>query len=171
MLSACGDDLELISVKRNAVIEFHVNGAEASWKSRTIRVIPGPSVAKTVGDPAQTLLFKRYFMIAEGTSPDKQSFELTLTFDIAANGNDMRHHYTSVYNTQGGIESITLIIKTNNQYTVRELCTAAPDVFFEIERQSNTEKLISGSFNGELCVDGITDAIIISDATFRDIQY
>lgn len=170
ILMSCGDDLELISVERNALVEFSVTGSEASWKSRSIRVIPGPSVVKSVGEPAQAIMFKRYFMIAQGSTPDGQNFELTITFDVA-NKNDLRHQYTPVYDAQGGLDQVTLITQTSNQYTVREVCTAATGVFFEIDRQSREEKLLSGNFNVQVCVEDSADVITISQATFRDINY
>lgn len=169
-LFSCSDDLELISVERKDMVEFSVVGDGNSWRSQSAHVLQGPSVIKLAGDPAQPTKFQRYFMVAEGTTPDSRKFELTLTFDVASEA-DMRNVYTPIYTERGGLDRVTLITQTANQYSVSEVCVATTEVAMEIERQSRNEKLLRGVFHVELCTEGTGDVIQITQGTFRDVNY
>lgn len=169
LLVSCSDDLALIKPERKTLVEFSVQGTEELWQANKIQIVKGPPVVKLIGSPTQAHTFNRFFLIAEGESPNKESFVLVITFD-AADQNEMRHRYTTTYDTQGGLNQITLITQTNGEYTASELCTESISAF-EIKRQSRDEKLLSGEFSGELCLPGVATVTLLEWATFRDVKY
>jgi hypothetical protein len=175
MLS-CSNELESLRVERDGILVMTVEGTALSWRSREFQLFQGPSVVRNFTEPeAISAVFKRYYLIFEGTTPENNGFELTIAFDVA-DVNDMRHKYSSEYKAdKGGLHQIDLIIKTSVNppaYVTAGLCAESmEDAFVEIKRQSQEERLIAGSFRGKLCIEVPSGTINITSAEFKDIKY
>lgn len=175
-LVSCTNDLEILSVQREGLLIASVEGEETPWKSTEYYVFQGQSIVKEFVDPTPvSILFKRYYFIFEGRTPDNHTFELTIAIDLVDNS-DMRHRYSSQYTVEkGGLHQIELILKkegTPVTYETAILCAdSQDDAFFEIKRQTQTERLVTGSFRGVLCVATPSSIINITSAEFKDIAY
>jgi hypothetical protein len=170
----CNDDIEIISINREGSLSFWVEGYDDIWTSNTINVFPGPSTVKTfTGTKDETVIFRRYFIIFEGDIPTGGTFELTVTVDLAIKDN-MKNTYTTEYSKEnGGLSQISLITIKGNNTSLAELCDdTAGDANFKILRQEQTEKLIAGTFEADLCLhDSPGTRLVIYDAEFKDIIY
>jgi hypothetical protein len=176
LCTACGSDIETISIQREGSLTFRVDGYDDAWKSSAIYLFPGPSIVKVFpGTPDQSLIFRRHFIIFQGDIPGGGTFELTIAVDLAAEAN-MRHTYTTAYSQlNGGLSQISLIMTEAATYniTLAELCDdTAAEANFKILRQDLTERLIAGTMEAELCLqDSPETRFVIYDAEFKDIKY
>ncbi|MBX2916121.1 MAG: hypothetical protein KF856_12695 [Cyclobacteriaceae bacterium] len=168
-LTSCTDNPLKIRPERKSELSFVVHGSEALWKSNNVQLTAGPSFIRLVGNPAQPYTFRRYFFNAEGITTDNQRFVLMVYFDTS-NEIDLRNSYSTNYSSKGGLNQITLLVQRDGVYESMELCPATY-AFFEINRQSKTEKLISGEFSGSLCLIGFLNPVQILQASFRDVSY
>ncbi|ASB49819.1 hypothetical protein [Alkalitalea saponilacus] len=177
VVTGCGTDIETISIEREGVLSFRVEGQSETWRSRDMMFYPGQSVVVEFDDETlPSVLFRRYYLVFEGKSPDGMEFELSISLDVK-DTDDLRHRYTSSYHpNRGGLHDVSLIVieKGNpNRYYMAGLCESArEDAFFEIDRQKADEQIIAGGFRAELCFIHDTDSLFsIYDAEFKDIEY
>lgn len=180
ILSGCGTDIETITMQRYEAFTFSIEGDNETWRSKSFNFYPGQSVVKEFtkeSEPDVTVLLRRYYLVFEGTSPQGEDFELSVTLDIG-DEQDMRHLYTTEYHPRkGGLHQISMILteKSGNEtvYTMAELCPdSAGDAFFEIERQNTEEQLIAGSLEANLCFEEPSgEQLWIFNAHFKDIEY
>lgn len=166
LFASCANEIETISITRNGSMEITIEGQAQPWQSKTFQMYPGPSVV------IQNTLFRRYFLVFEGTNPENKSFELSIVIDLI-NEADMRHAYTPDYVLEkGGLNEVSLmVIEAINPtvYAIANLCEDDTSALFEIKRQSQTERLIAGTMQAELCAGDIR--IGITKAEFKDIKY
>ena len=180
ILTGCGTDIETITIQRNGVFTFNIEGDNEIWRSKSFNFYPGQSVVKEFTEeskPNATFLYRRYYLVFEGTSPHGEDFELSVTLDIG-DEIDMRHLYSTDYHRRkGGLHQISMILieKRGNGtvYTMGKLCPdSAEKAFFEIERQNPEEQLIAGSLEADLCFDDPSgEQFRVFNAHFKDIEY
>ena len=177
ILTSCTSDLETIFIEREELLVLTVDGYTDAWVSTNIQFLPGNLIAVNFEeDPAERVLFRRYYLIAEGKTPDNMFFEITVILDIA-DRSDIRHTYRTDYSrTRGGLHQISLVlgeIGDPGTFKFAELCAdSMQNAHFKIERQNFDEELIAGTLEAELCeVTGGEFRLKIIDAIFRDLKY
>ncbi len=178
MFSGCGSDIETISMQRTGIFTFNVEGEDETWRSSSFNFYPGQSIVKEfTGENAVSVLFRRYYLVFEGISPQGDDFELSVTLDVG-DEQDMRHLYSKEYHRRkGGLHQISLILTASSGnekvFTMAELCPdAAEEAFFEIDRQNTEEQLIAGTLMASLCFeDPATGRLQLLNAEFKDIEY
>ncbi|MBX2945050.1 MAG: hypothetical protein KF725_04395 [Cyclobacteriaceae bacterium] len=173
---SCSNDLEILNVQREGVLVASIEGEAITWRSREYRVSAGPSVIKNFNEPEEvSKKFRRYYFMFNGLASAERTFELTVALDMA-DVTDFRHNYTVQYDLlKGGLHEISLILKnpgTPTTYDTYELCAISnAEAFFEIKRQNQAERLITGSLKGRLCSSGSLSGLNITIAEFKDIAY
>lgn len=178
VFSGCGSDIETISVQRTGIFTFQVEGEDEIWRSTRFNFYPGQSVVREFTDETTvSVLFRRYYLVFEGSSPQGDDFELSVTLDIG-DEQDMRHVYTKEYHRRkGGLHQMSMILTESSGsekvYRMAELCPeGADDAFFEIDRQNTEEELIAGTLAASLCFeDAETGQLQLMNAQFKDIEY
>lgn len=177
ILTSCTGELETIFIEREELLILTVDGYSDAWVSTNIQFLPGNLIAVDFEeDPAERVLFRRYYLIAEGNTPDNLFFEITVILDVA-DRSDIRHKYKTDYSrTKGGLHQISLVLGENGDpgtFKFAQLCKeSTQDAHFEIDRQNFEEELIAGSLEAELCeVPGSEFRIKIINAIFRDLKY
>lgn len=178
MLPGCDTDIETVTMQRTGTFTFNVEGDKELWRSESFNFYPGQSVVKEFsGDTTFTVLFRRYYLVFEGTTPEGDEFELSVTLDIG-DELDMRHLYSTDYHRRkGGLHQISMILteESDNErvYTMAQLCPDHTDeAYFEIDRQSTEEQLIAGSLGAELCFEDPSGGLLrVFNAQFKDIKY
>ena len=173
VFASCQDEVGNISIQRNGSLSFEVNGVE--WTASTFSLVQGPLVIKYVDNPDAGSLFNQYAIIAKGQTPEGMRFQLSILFGTK-DEDDFVGTYTSTYTAEGGLDQILLNQETGNNtnlYTHYQFCLPKDSLStFIVDRQSTDEKLVLGSFNGNLCHigrDGKTLSITHGD--FEDIKY
>jgi len=130
LFNACSDNIEVISILRNGSLIFNVDGYDELWKSNEINVYTGPSIVKIFpGNPDESIIFKRNFIVFNGNVPGGGTFELTIALDLG-NEVNIRHTFTTEYTKlNGGLSQISLIIKESDNSTVKlaEMCDNSVD--------------------------------------------
>lgn len=178
MLHGCGTDIETITMQRTGIFTFNVEGDDEIWRSKSFNFYPGQSVVKEfTGETTVSVLFRRYYLVFEGTSPQGDDFELSITLDIG-DELDMRHLYSTDYHRRkGGLHQMSMILTeaSGNEkiFTMAELCPdSADEAYFEIDRQNTEEQLIAGTLAANLCFeDPATGRLQLLNAEFKDIEY
>ncbi|TCO09827.1 hypothetical protein [Natronoflexus pectinivorans] len=177
VVSGCGTDIETITMQREGILTFRVEGSDEIWRSRDMIFYPGQSVVVEFDDEeTPAVLFRRYYLVFEGRSPDGMDFELSFSIDVN-DEDDMRHRYTKNYHPKrGGLHNVSLILieKENPiRYFMAELCKdSMEDAFFEIDRQKSDERIIAGVLGASLCFIHDSDSLFsIYNAEFKDIEY
>ncbi len=178
MFSGCGSDIETISMQRTGIFTFNVEGEDETWRSSSFNFYPGQSVVKEfTGETTVSILFRRYYLVFEGTSPQGNDFELSVTLDIG-DEQDMRHLYSTEYNRRkGGLHQVSMILtESSGQEKVFRMADLCPDsseeAFFEIDRQNTEEQLIAGTLAASLCFeDAEAGQLQLMNAQFKDIEY
>lgn len=173
LLASCQDQVGNISIQRNGSLSFEVNGEK--WSASTYTLNQGPLVIKYVDNPDAGTLFNQYAIIAEGTTPAGMRFQLSILF-ATKNVDDFVGTYTTAYTSEGGLDQIYLNQETGNNtnlYTHYQFCLPKDSLStFVVARQSTDEKLVLGSFEGNLCHIGRDGkAVSITDGDFEDIKY
>jgi len=99
---------------------------------------------------------------------------LEVVLDVR-NANELLGEYSTIYTEKGGIHSFEWIDSptSGKAYPYYQLCLATDSlVFFNIERESRDEKIISGTFSAILCErKSQSERINITDGEFRDLPY
>jgi hypothetical protein len=170
LLTACSREEVIVQVVRNPLIEF--SAGTFSWRAsnhsfRTpARVVQYPSAAAQSGQ-----LYTRYTLEATGRDNRGQQMQFTMQFD-AAGTNRLTGEYRPTYTTQRGLAAVQLFNLDENNLASYRLCsTDTANARLVIQRQSERENLIAGTFQMTLCNERDTSIkLVISDGVITDIR-
>ncbi len=172
-LLGCTPDITTVQVVRNPVIKFDYNST-SSWQYSNYSFSP---VSKTVVYPTDTTkpgqLYNRLTLQATGKDNTGKTLQLIITFD-AVDVDQLVGLYTTEYTTQRGLAQVQLFNVTDeNNLAAYELCADHLDAAsLFIQKQKNDERLISGSFQMQLCNQrDSTEHFDISNGVVTDITY
>ncbi len=168
-LSACSKETT-VQVIRNPLIEF--TSSLGLWKAdnysltKPVQVVGYPANSSQSGQ-----VYKRFTLHANGKNDKGEDLQLNIVFD-AENIDQLKGIYRPTYTSEKGLYEVQLFTLDNNNLSAYSICTSSSASMLQIQRQSQTERLISGTFQMELCnVRDPTQKIQISDGIIKDIHY
>ena len=167
--SACSPDTT-VQIQRHPLIKFTYQSA--SWKADNYFFV-GP--VKVVAYPANTSqpgkLYNRFTLQAYGKDDQGNNLQLNILFD-AADATQLTGTYRIAYTADKGLPQVQLFNLDNNNLAAYELCHNDSTALLQIQRQSQTEQLVSGSFQMTLCnIRDTTQKINITNGILTDIHY
>lgn len=173
LLSGCSNDETTVQIVRTPLLTFSFNGT-SSWKADTYSLA---AVSKVVVYPADTTqagqLFNRFTLQGSGRDSSGNTYQLIITFD-AADINQLAGIYSPVYTAQRGLSQVQLFNLTNSSdLSAYDLCEDnIGSAVFQIQKQGQNERLITGGFQMTLCNSrDTTQKINITNGILKDIKY
>jgi len=174
LMTACEDDVELLSIERSGRMRFNVNGEE--WVASNFRLNAGPLVVVNLDSSDVGRSFRRYALIGQGVEPSGRRFQVSYIFDLSAQEN-----FVGVYNRnytfeKGGLAGVTLNVETgylSNYYTTyKQSSNVSLITELKINAQSSTERLVLGTFRASMQRDvDSTQVFTIDGGFFEDVSY
>lgn len=167
-LSACSKETT-VQVMRNPLIQF--TGNSALWKAgnysltKPVQVVGYPANSNQSGQ-----LYNRFTLQANGKNDKGEDLQLNIVFD-ASNADQLKGIYRPAYTSETGLYEVQLFT-LDNDLSAYSLCSGSSASMLQIQRHSQAERLISGSFQMMLCnVRDTAQKIQISDGIINDIHY
>ena len=171
LFGKCSPDVVTVQVIRNPSISFDYNNT--SWKSSSYSFTPLARVVVYPGDTTQPgKFYNRLTMQAFGKDAANNELQLIVSFD-AVDANLLVGTYTPAHNTQRGLADAQLYNLSNpNNLMAYQLCADPALSVLSIKRQSQTERLVTGTFQFTLCnVRDTTQKISLTNGILTDISY
>ncbi len=168
---SCKDEPFEYKLDRASAISFRLDTFDLVITDEVVFYM-GPQVLHQFDDTAQ-VLFQRISLEAHGYTPSEIEYWYIVDFDTHADG-DAVGQYRMQYDIEnGGINDMRLIINNNGSYMEYKAIPAMNSVYFQVDAQHTTEKLMKGVFGGILYLDGNPEnqGALISDGVFKDIYY
>ncbi len=158
-----------VEVIRHPLIEFTINSV--LWKAanysftKPVQVVAYPANSTQSGQ-----LYNRFIFQVNAKNDKGEDMQLNIVFD-ASNINQLRGIYSPTYTPQTGLYEVQLFTLDNN-LSAYSFCAGSSAATMQIQRHSQTERLISGTFQMTLCnVRDNSEKIQISDGVIKDIHY
>jgi hypothetical protein len=132
----------------------------------------GPTVLHDFDDTTR-VLFQRISLQAHGMTPNSVEYWFVVDFDTHIDGNAVGI-YRSQYDLEdGGINDMRLTINDGGQFIEYKAIHDMNSVYFQVDAQHTTERIMKGVFGGVLFKDGnpLNQGAVISDGVFKDIYY
>ena len=131
--------------------------------------------AQVVAYPADTTqqgrLYSRFTLQANGTNDKGQNLQLILMFDVV-DATQLIGTYRTRYTTSRGLAQAQIFNLSGNNLASYMMRAGDTTAVFNIQRQSQKELLIAGSFQMRLYNTRDTSQVInITKGTFTDINY
>ena len=170
-LHSCKDEPFEYTLDRANAFSFKLDTFELVTTDDVIFYL-GPQVLHTYNDTTQ-VRYQRISLEAHGFTSSSKEYWLIVDFDTHADG-DAVGIYRPVYDVDnGGISDMRLIIENSGIYIEFQAVPSMNSVYFQVEAQETTERIMKGIFGGVLYRDGIplNEGAIISDGVFKDIKY
>lgn len=167
-LSACSKETT-VQVIRHPLIQF--TSDSVVWTAanhsftKPVQVVAYPANSSQSGQ-----LYNRFIFQVNAKNEKGEDMQLNIVFD-ASSTNELKGVYRPTYTSQAGLYEVQLF-RLDNNLSAYSLCTSRSAAMLYIQRQSQTERLISGSFQMTLCnVRDTTEKIQITDGIIKDINY
>lgn len=162
-----------VEVVRNPAISFNFDSA-STWRADKFAAGTITSVIAYPSDTSQqAMLFNRLTLQPTGRDNAGNTLQLIINFDVA-NVSQLIGVYTPAYSTQRGLAGVQVYDRTNsNNLSVYSLCSGnIANASFQISRQNQSERIISGLFQMTLCNprDSARQLKIVN-GIFTDIRY
>jgi hypothetical protein len=171
LIASCSPDVVTVEVIRNPSVSFDYN--TSAWKSSSYSFTAPARVVVYPGDTTQPgKFYNRLTMQAFGKDAANNDLQLIVSFD-AVDANVLVGAYTPDHNTQRGLANVQLYnLSNSNNLMAYQLCADPGLSVLTIKRQSQAERLVSGSFRFTLCnVRDTTQKIILANGMITDIRY
>ncbi|MEO6546633.1 MAG: hypothetical protein ABIN94_01485 [Ferruginibacter sp.] len=168
----CSPDELTVQVIRNPIIKFNLNGA--SWKSDKYSFTTPSMVVVYPSDTTQPgKFYNRITLQSTGRDINNKNLQLIISFDNV-DASQLVGIYSPSHTALRGLASAQLYDLTNaNNLQAYQLCNDNLQTsLFQIQKQKQDERLVSGVFQITMCnVRDTTQKIEIIDGTFTDIKY
>jgi hypothetical protein len=169
-LGACEPSSESVRIQRNPMIKANINGE--NWQTKEyIPVSLGKTVYYEDMNDATGVLYERLHLTIFNNAQYPQQLQFIIDVKDPKN---MIGEYGMIYTEGGGIHEVmwTDHAASPDFYPLFSICEAfEPTVKIVIEKQSTSEKLISGTFEMTLCDrTNAGNTLIISQGEFKDIH-
>lgn len=168
---ACSREEAIVQIVRNPLIQF--SSSSFSWKADSysfrdpVQVVQYPANVSQAGK-----VYTRYTMQATGRDDRGQRLQLTLSFD-ASDIPRLTGEYRPTYTANRGLAGVQLYNLEQGSlasYRLSDADTATARLL--IQRQSETEKLLSGSFQMTLSDErDTTKKIVITNGVLNDVRF
>ena len=171
-LNSCSNDATTVQILRTPLFTFNINGA-SPWTASTYSF---GNISKVVVYPADTTqpgqLYSRLTLQGSGKDSSGNIYQIIISFD-AADVNQLVGIYNPEYTAQKGLSQVQLFNLTNaNDLAVYNLCGGTSNAVLQIQKQSQAESLITGTFQMTLCNSrDTTEKINITNGILQDIKY
>lgn len=169
LLSSCSQDIT-VEVKRNPLIQFTTN--TFTWQADRYSFA---DVAQVVAYPANTTqngqIYNRYTLQAYGQTDKGENLQLNIMFD-SADPAQLKGVYRSRYTTGKGLAQVQVFNLDNNNLAAYALSAIDSTALLNIQRQSQSERLIAGTFS--MTVQNSRDTtqkINITNGILTDVRY
>lgn len=159
-----------VQIVRNPIIQFAVDSA--TWKADSYTISAPANVVVYPSNPTLPgVKYNRYVLQATGKDSKGNSLQFNLTFD-AVNPAALPGTYRVGYTADKGLQQAQLFT-LGGSLSAYAFCsgdTTTP--IFQLQKQSETERLISGTFQMTLCnTRDASNKVIIRNGVFTDIRY
>ncbi|MEJ7587993.1 MAG: hypothetical protein WKI04_10580 [Ferruginibacter sp.] len=173
IFAGCTRDKVTVQVIRHPLLKFDFKATE-SWTANNVAFGPISKVVVYPNDTSsQAIVYNRLTMNSTGRATGGEDLQFIVSIDVIDPA-QLKGQYTPLYSVTKGLAEVKIYnITDNNNLSAYSLC--ADNVIksqFQIDRQNNTERLISGVFQMTLCNDrDSTQKITLINGTFTDIRY
>ena len=173
IIKSCSNDATTVQIIHTPLFTFNLNGT-SPWTASTYSFT---SISKVVVYPADTSqpgqLYNRLTLQGSGKDSSGNVYQINISFD-AANVNQLVGVYNTLHTAQSGLGDVQLFNLTNsNDLSVYNLCNDnISNAVLQIQKQSQDESLITGSFQMTLCNSrDTTQKLNITNGILKDIKY
>jgi hypothetical protein len=169
---SCSPDSTTVQVIRNPSIKFTYNGA--TWKSDKYSFSNPSMVVVYPNDTTQPgKFYNRIILQSTGRDNNNNNLQLIISFDNI-DANQLVGSYTPFHTAVRGLASAQLYDLTNpNKLQAYQLCSDnSLASLFQIQKQNQDERLVSGVFQMTMCnIRDTTQKIKLMNGIFTDIKY
>lgn len=174
LVLSCSNDLEVLSINREKVLSLNTSLSQSQFITNDCQLIEGQWELRLVPQTPDYALYKSFTLTARGPAGSPfDEFIFSLVFNVADVNNMVRpYSYNSLLPELGDtVNQVTLLLRQGTEWRSYNLCNNDQVVNYfnlQIERQSVSERILKGSFIGELCFD---DLVISVSGQFKDVPY
>ncbi|MDQ6815131.1 MAG: hypothetical protein M3040_15450 [Bacteroidota bacterium] len=166
--SGCTKETTSIQVVRHPVIKFTT--ATSDWTADKYFFSGNAQVVEYPYNVRTAQLYNRLTLQAFGTDTKGNNLQLILMFD-ATDLQQLTGSYLPKYTTGKGLKQVQIYNLNTNSLAAYALCDSTSSAL-QIQRQSISERLLSGTFQATVCnTKDSTQKIKIANGTFTDINY
>jgi hypothetical protein len=170
LLASCTPEETTVGIARHPVLAF--TSPSMTWQADRYS-FEAPS--RVVAYPADTTLpgrlYNRLTLQATGENDQGDNLQLILMFDTE-DASQLIGTYRPLYTTTRGLAQVQLFNLNNNELAAYALKPNDSTAVLQIRRQSQTERLIAGTFQMTLYdTRDTTQTINITNGAFTDINY
>jgi hypothetical protein len=169
-LAACSPDETTVGIARHPLIQGLFNSS--IWKANRYTFSAPVQVVAYPADTTQPgRLYNRMTLQAYGKDDQGNDLQFIMMFD-AADVSQLAGVYHTLYTTTHGLAQVQIFNLKNNDLAAYALKANDTSAFLEIQRQSQSERLIAGRFEMTLYNSrDSTQTITITHGTLTDINY
>ncbi len=170
LLSACTPEETTVGIARNPVLGF--TAPSMTWQSaRYSFAAPSQVVAYPADSTQPGRLYNRLTLQATGENSDGDNLQIILMFD-AEDASQLIGTYRPLYTTTRGLAQAQIFNLSRDELAAYALKPNDVSAVLQVQRQSQTERLIAGTFQMTLYnTRDTTETINITAGTFTDIRY
>lgn len=171
-IMSCKDKLELFNITRVPSFTFSLDNLN-NQTGKEVVFTRGKSTLHYY-PTGEVVLYNRCLMQVSGTTTAGKKFTVSIEFDLLKQDNYIGIYKPTYVPGVGGINSFAYLEETSaNVYKSYNIDPEAIDaIYFRIQKQNQSEKLILGDFLAKLRNDqNPSDKIIFYQGTFNDIFY
>lgn len=170
LLAACTREVTTLQIIRHPLIRFNYDPS-LSWQADNYYFTGSSRVVVYPSDTSlQGKLYNRFTLEAFGKDNNGNNLQLIMAFD-AADSSKLNGVYTPAHNAQRGLNQVQVFNLNSNNLAAYELCSTG-NSYLQIQKQSSTERLITGTFQMVLCnTRDTTKKINITNGILTDVQY
>lgn len=170
LLPACTPEETTVGIARHPVITF--TSPSMTWQAdRYSFEAPSQVVAYPADSTQPGRLYNRLTFQATGENDQGDNLQLIIMFDTE-DASQLIGTYTSRYTTSRGLAQAQLFNLNRDELAAYALKPSDSTAIFQIQRQSQQERLIAGTFQMTLYnTRDTTETINITNGRFTDINY
>lgn len=170
LFSGCTREDLTVQIVRNPLIQFTVDST--TWKAESYDISGPANVVVYPSNPALPgVIYNRYFLQATGKDNKGNNLQFNLVFD-AVNPARLTGTYRVGYTADKGLQQAQLFTLDGSLSAFAFCSNDTITPVLQIQKQSETERLISGTFQMTLCnTRDATKKVIIKNGIITDIRY
>lgn len=171
MFASCKDEPIEYKLDRASAFSFRLDTFDLVTTNEVVFML-GPQVLHFFDDSTR-VLFQRISLQAHGMTPSSVEYWFIVDFDTHADGDAVGSYTTEYDYDNGGINNMRLIINNDGVYSEFLSVPDLNTVYFQVDAQETSEKIMKGVFGGILFKNGdpAEQGKLISDGVFKDISY
>lgn len=170
LLTSCTPEETTVGIARRPIIAF--TSPSITWQADRYSFEEPSQVVAYPADTTQPgRLYNRLTLQATGESDQGNNLQLIIMFD-AADASRLVGTYTPRYTVSNGLAQVQIFNLNDNDLAAYALRANDTTAVLQVQRQSESERLIAGNFHMTLYnIRDTTETINITNGTFTDINY